>query len=751
MAWTKLNPRLSATQWRHFFERNTFELIVTVLLVVYFALDLTPSSYAIVLRGLGVSDTGLLFGQPSFLRSDEFAVWTPYTQAAVRNAFERINETSPYREDLRNFNALPLWDWGLLFKPQFWGFFLLPPDRAFSLYHTLLIGSSLIGWSLVFRLWGFPALWAAAASLLIFFSGHTQMAWTTWGPLMAIFPLLILAFCSHLRPLPKSLLLAWLMTIWLMSHFYPPVIISLGLAGVFLVAALTPRAAFDWRNIAAAAVAFLVACLLVRLYFGGVFETMAATVYPGQRSLSGGGLPLAQGLAHYFPFLTTRMDQSIIGANAYEVTTGSSYLPLAALAFLDWRNLARSVAESAELRWALCILLAGLLLFGVWMFVPIPASVGAFLLLDKVSPQRMMGASGLLLLALSMLLLQRGGTRFSVLRFLLMTVLVVGMWLAWKGGPSLSPQEAFANNGYWDLTILPALFLTVLLLWRHKDGLATAIILACVIVNVAGFGWINPLQSAKPIFAKVDSPMIQAYRHFQDRDPRHWTVVPDVPGAVLNGIGLRSISHVLLAPQLAFLRPYFPELSEDQFNFLFNRYARLELRPIDSPRLLAADAVAMPISRFLDGVDDAEMALPVMWDRSPPLTSEPGGYVDNIETSGNQVRLTGWAMLDPTDKENRIVIVADRAVSISRAASLFRQDVVTALGDPRLLRSGFKLEISHAQMHAVEEVQLADGRLDLVGSRDGLQGLRRHLCLRGLHPGPCQHGDGGQCRQRITG
>ncbi len=592
--------------------------MVLLLLVVYFAFDLTPSAYAYVLRALGVEDTGLIFGEPSALRSDEFAVWTPYTQAAVRNAFERFNETSPYREDLRNFNALPLWDWGLLFKPQLWGFFLLPPDRAFSLYHSLLIGSSLVGWSLVFRLWGFTTLWAAAASLLIFFSGHTQWAWTTWGPLIALLPLLILTFASGMRPLFKLVLLAWLMTTWLLSHFYPPVIISLGLAGAFLVAAFTPRAAFEWRNIAASAAAFLVACLLVRLYFMGVFEVMASTVYPGQRSLDGGLLPWSQGLAHYFPFITTRMDVSIVGANAYEVTSGSSYLPLVTLIFLDWRNLERSVVACAKLRWALCVLLSGLLLFGFWMFVSIPHSVGALLLFDKVLPQRMMGATGLLLLAFSMLLLQKVGTHWSSIRLLLMTVLVVTTWLTWKGGPSLSPLEAFDNAGYWDITILPALLLASLLLRRRKDGLATAIVLACVIVNVMGFGWVNPLQSARPIFAHVDSAMIQAYRHFQERDSRHWTVVPDVPGAVLNGIGLKSISHVLLAPQLAFLRRYFPELSDDQFNFLFNRYARLELEPMDGPRLLAADAVGMPISRFVETNGNIGTTLPVTRERSLP-------------------------------------------------------------------------------------------------------------------------------------
>lgn len=700
MAWTKLNPRLSAPQWRQFATRYAFELIVTILLLGYFALDLTPSAYALVLRALGVTDTGLLFGQPSFLRSDEFAVWTPLTQAAVRNAFERFNETSPYREDLRNFNALPLWDWGLLFKPQLWGFFLLPPDRAFSLYHTLLIGGSLIGWSLAFRSWNFPALWAAAASLLFFFSGTTQFWWTTSGPLVAILPFVLLAFCSRINALYKLGLLTWLITVWLLSHLYPPVIISLGVASLFLVAAFRPDAASNWRNILVAALALNASAVLVRLYFAGVFEIMAATVYPGSRSLPGGLLSWPIGIAHYFPFLTTQWDASLIGANAPEVVAASSYLPLTALLFLDWRvflnRLHAADPEAARFRWTFCVLLAGLLLLAAWMFLPIPSWFGRALLFDKILPARMMYGSGLLLLAISLLLLKSAGARWSAARLLLLTAIVVVAWAIAKVASSASLQAA----GLLDLAIIPAFVLAGFWLLRRRDFPVPLILLSCLAVNIVGFGWINPLQSAKPIFADVDSPLIRAFRHFQDRDPRHWTVVPGMPGAGLNGIGLKSISHVLPAPQLAFLRPYFPDLSDEQFNLLFNRYARLELHSVDRPRLLANDAVALPISRFLDGAEDPDMALPVTWDQSPPAISDAGGHVDKAVTINNEVRLTGWAMLDPTDKGNRIVIVADRPVSILRAASIFRQDVVTARGDPRLLRSGFELTLQFADGEA---------------------------------------------------
>jgi hypothetical protein len=701
-------------QWREWPERASelarrfpFECAVTLILSVYFAFNLTPSAYAHVLRILGVSDTGLVFGEPSGLRIDEFAVWTPYLQSVVRNGFQRFNETSPYHEDFRNFNALPLLDWALVFKPQYWGFFLLPPARAFSLYHTLLIGSCLIGWSLVFRRWGFPALWAAAASLLILFSGHTQFSWTTWGSLPALLPLLILTFSSSMRPWLKFPLLVWLITTWLLSHLYPPIIISLGLAAVFLVVAFTPKVAFDWRNIAAVAAAFVVSVLVVRLYLDGVFEIMSNTVYPGQRSVSGGTLPWAESVAQFFPFLPTRKDADIFGINAYEAATGSSYLPLLTLIFLDWRNVIHPTAEVRKYGWTIFVLLAGLALFGAWMFLPIPNSVGALLMFDKILPQRMMGATGLLLLALSMVLLKTAGVRMSLVRLLLLTAAVVMVWFAWKSGPSWSLRAALTNNGYWDLLILPAFFLAGAVLFFRRDWLAPAIIVACAATNIVGFGWINPLQAAGPIFAEVRSANIEALETLQKRNAQNRLVIPAVPtlGAALNGLGFRSINHTLIAPQLAFFRPYFPDLPQGRFNWLFNRYSAIELQQIDTPALIGL-SVATPIEPFLDPREKAEMQLPVSWQSEGPTSTGPAGHVDEVEIIGdNKVRLRGWAALDPADAGNKLVIVSPEPGEIVDAKMLFRFDVVNVVGDPDLLRSGFDIVLSAPDL---------EGRLDTL-------------------------------------
>src|SRR5437870_2981891 len=76
---------------------HVFVTGVLAICALYAALQLTPSSYAIVLTAIGVENTGTI--RPArAIRSDEWAVWTPTIQIAVNNGFERINKTSPYGE-----------------------------------------------------------------------------------------------------------------------------------------------------------------------------------------------------------------------------------------------------------------------------------------------------------------------------------------------------------------------------------------------------------------------------------------------------------------------------------------------------------------------------------------------------------------------------------------------------------------------------------------------------------------------------
>lgn len=583
---------------------DLFSLVVLLLGVVYAGLAWTPSSYGLVLSKIGLKGEGLVAGKPKGIRSDEWAVWTPYTQAAVNNGFERFNQTSPYAEDLRNFNSLPLKDWALPFKPQFWLFFLADPATAFSVSHALYLVLFLTGYHRLLRAFGFSPGWSAGASVLLFTTSFVQMWWTTVGPVMAVFPWLLLLVLTPWPPLARGLAAFWLTAFWLLAHLYPPMIISLAFAGLALLAAFRPEALHPKRLAAPLAGAAL-AGGLAWLYLSDMIPVMAATVYPGARVSAGGELSVWHVLSQVLPSLmVTTSYQPLLAANVCEAAAvGSWMLPLL-LVFADHRawaaRLAAGTPEDRRRLWRLAILLAMLAAMTAWQVAPIPAWAGKVLLWHMVPGGRMLFASGLLALVIVLLLAQPARLRLTPRRFaifagLTLSLLMVKLWL---GGPA--PWKEWK-----ELLPLAGLGLVALALrrWPRLAGETGAggwaVLAAALLANVVAFGGFNPIQSAKPIFARHDTPMLRALAETQAAHPQGWLVVEGHAGATLNGLGFRSISHVLAAPKLAFFRPIFPAMPDDAFTAIFNRYAHIQPTPeVSEPLSPQLDVVRVPLAAF---------------------------------------------------------------------------------------------------------------------------------------------------------
>jgi len=221
---------------------TVFVAVSLFVAVIYVGNAWSPSSYAVVLKNIFQSrNAGLVAGKPRCIRSDEFAVITPLTQATVNNGFHRYNKTSFYGEDLRMVYSLPVLDWGILFKPTMWLYAFLNPAYAFSFHHYALIVLFLLGYTRLFNiLWGSPVN-SLLLSLVLFWTGFTQYWWTALGPTLAFFPWLLITMDLEARFFSKLVLFYWLATCWILSFFYPPVIISLAFVGAVILFAFRPE------------------------------------------------------------------------------------------------------------------------------------------------------------------------------------------------------------------------------------------------------------------------------------------------------------------------------------------------------------------------------------------------------------------------------------------------------------------------------------------------------------------------------
>lgn len=582
----------------------------------------TPSSYGYVLGSLGEPRAGMIAGKSRPVRSDEWAVWTPFIQIAVLNGFERFNALSLYGEDLRNFNGLPLRDWALPFKPQFWAFFVMEPARAFAIHHVMVVAAFLIGYRDLLRRFGLGAGLAALGSLLLFFTSYAQMWWTTTGHLLAVFPWIMLAAtATGMHPILRGGLLAWLTAVLLIGHLYPPIVISLGFAGAVLILAFRPQD-LAWRRLAVTMPALAVGAAVAGLYLWDAIGEMGTTVYPGRRISGGGEMPSALWLAQFFPFLaSTDAFTDLLGLNICEVATGGSYLMLLALVFMDHSRLAGALREGSQagrdLRRALLVMALGFAAISAWMLAPLPPSWGRILLWDRVPGARMIFAAGLLLHVAALLALRVAGVVLSWSRFVVMAVLVVGAWLAAK-----APHDP--GQSLMDLLVLVPLAIVAVCWVRGRfmaSGATLAIVTTALVANAIGFGRFNPIQRADVMFREPRGVVVERIAAIAREHPDSWVVgdsrLPTnaFAGAILNGLGFRSVRHVVMRPQLAFFRARFPEMDAAAFDHVFNRYAHVHVVPgLSQPRTPQADVIQVPPEPFLGRQDryrqaEAEAAL----------------------------------------------------------------------------------------------------------------------------------------------
>jgi hypothetical protein len=109
--------------------------------------------------------------------------------------------------------------------------------------------------------------------------------------------------------------------------------------------------------------------------------------------------------------------------------------------------------------------------------------------------------------------------------------------------------------------------------------------------------------SAHAIFDLPDSEFQRQLRENARSNPNGWAVLPGMYGALLNGAGVSSVNHALIAPQLTFFRHVFPDPPEDQLKHTFNRYAHIVPQEGIDPHSPSPDVALVPIEPFMAPLD----------------------------------------------------------------------------------------------------------------------------------------------------
>ncbi|TPV49466.1 hypothetical protein FJW01_00840, partial [Pantoea deleyi] len=448
---------------------KSFEKILYVILFLLGALYIfnswSPSSYGFFLKKIDPQNSGVLWGEPRAIRSDEWAVVTPLTQATINNGFKRYNKTSFYGEDLRINYGLPIFDWGLLFKPTMWGYLFLSPAKAYSLQWYLTFCIFIIGYFKLFKEIGLNKKISILLSFSLFFTGGTQFWWDEKGPVYAFFPWVVYFLISKNNIYLRMMLFYWVGASWLITNFYPPLVISLAFIGAMLFVSDLK----SWRNVKSVILlvfSSLAIIITALFYLKDYLIKTSNTVYPGHRSFSGGSVGWGEWLSQFFPFSTFNTHfETIYNSNICEVgVTGFSFI-LLLLIHLDYNSVKTNFFKNTHYNKTL-ILAVGVILSNLWLIAPIPSWAGKIFLWNNVSPNRMVYAAGILTAITSMLFFQNLKFKISPLRFIAYITLVIIVWYFMKYRPLTQDMKGFGGfaHNYADFYLIVAIIISYFLI-----------------------------------------------------------------------------------------------------------------------------------------------------------------------------------------------------------------------------------------------------------------------------------------------
>lgn len=570
-------------------------VIMMACAFVYIINAWSPSSYSLALNAIGVEAKPDL-GHARQIRTDEYWVQTPLTQALVNNNFKRFNSTSLYNEDLRINYGLPIFDWGMIFKPTQWAYTFLPAPYAFSLYYFSLFALFIIGYQLFFEKLGLERKSAFIFSIALYFSGAIQAWWTVNASTFAFFPWVMLSLLAIRNNLFYGAALYYFLVCWQFGNFYPAFSYALGLAGLVWLWKIAERKDLRLNVLVVAALAGALAVITVWLYFSDYIHMMKDTVYPGLRNVGGGSAisaPMLFSLLIPSAFYDANFE-TLIGhgtTNICEISTFSTLLPSFLIFFTinRWRFEPSLIIASIKKNSVPFIIIIFML---SWIVTTIPADVGKYLFLNKVVPNRLMLGFALVISMLCVIKLVKSDLTISVRK-------VLSYWVVYLLICAIIKQSFDAMKMDIIATVVTAT--TMVLLIKVRQSSSIVIIFGCCAFSLSTFALFNPLQDARTIFAKYDTEIIRQLGEEQKQNG--FVLAGNLPGAIANGIGFKSVAHVNTTPQINFWKKKFSDIPAPLFNGIFNRYAHIQLYAENYISTPSADVIRLPERCFLNGVD----------------------------------------------------------------------------------------------------------------------------------------------------
>jgi hypothetical protein len=410
----------------------------------------------------------------------------------------------------------------MLFRPQFWGFFVFDAERGFAWFWNTKIFGLLLSYFLLFRLLtGGRVALAILGSVAVSYSSCVQWFFsspTMLPEMMASWALILVAGkslfdpSSRWRKIGAAAVLVSCAINFVLSC-YPPfqiplVYLGLTLFGVFVWERRgTPfHDGFAWL----AGTLILTIAVLWPTFVAArpALEIIAHTSYPGVRRGTGGTMPVVQLLSGLLNFFDGNRPHPAMFPNTSEASNFFPiWLPVIAGLLWRWRNCQARDASEAMISKSrpLCAALAiFILFFGIYAIVGLPEWFCRITALNFATEKRALLAIGLAGLMLTLLSLRADGIALVSGRGRIWIPLLIAIAALVYFITARHQNPAYLTPGYCALLLALATLLGSLYFCAKPIGFACVLSGALLLNNFL----VNPISEGLPILLHS-----QAARH----------------------------------------------------------------------------------------------------------------------------------------------------------------------------------------------------------------------------------------------
>lgn len=560
-------------------------LLLLGTIAVGFALNGTSSGamYSKVYEG---HDPALLAGSPEMIRSDEWYVNTSWAISQVQRGLPERNETVPGGMDAALPHDLPRAAWSVIFRPHLWGYLVLDIGHA-TAFKWWIPALAFIAAAYCFLVTLIPRrpLLAAGIAVGFFFSPFFQWWFLTaifWPMTWALVTMTAIFWAA--RDIARPSRWAWaaavaFFTVVMAMGIYAPFIVPVVLVVALFAAGLAieeKRRGLPWRTLAARGWPILLAGAVGALVTTGwlvskqaTLNAFLSTAYPGQRLTPPGSGGIVTGLRTIGSSFSEALKNGggFLGINSSEASTffliGAFLIPV--VVWIAYR----AARTRTVLPWTLFGLVAAILLFVAFSYLPGWNVIAHLLFLDRTSDGRIrigLGLASFAILGYVIRSLDESRERVGLVLASVSAALFVASQAIVAVAMIMDGQADMLRYAphWWLFALVSAA--SIFLFARRRPALGG---IAFVLVAFVGTATVNPIYVG--VFDLRGTPVARAVMRVDHAAPGAWVGIGGVEvSAVLLESGVEAFAGVQGAPSLTMWREVDPT---GKYRFNWNRLA----------------------------------------------------------------------------------------------------------------------------------------------------------------------------------